>query len=131
VHGYLDHEVLGDRAHRLVANVADTSRADEFDQELAPVLDRVRPEAVALITEAARLARVVTPPLPVQPPVPPPVLPPVLPPVPPKTDPPVTRAGTATEIRGALRDLDAFLSEHPKARFELTWRVVDEPGGES
>ena len=128
VRGYVDHEVLGDRAERLVVNVADTGRADQLERDLAAVLRTVRPEAVALITEAARLARVVTPPLP------PAVIPPVLPPVPRKPGPvvaPTTRVGTATEIRGALRDLDAFLSDHPQARFELTWRVVDEPAGAS
>ncbi|WP_214403725.1 PglY protein [Pseudonocardia lacus] len=127
VRGYLGHEVLGDRVNRLVTAVADAGRSDQFEKDLVAVLGRVRPEAVALITEAARLARVVTPPLP-------PVVPPVLPPVPPKptgAGAPASRVGTATEIRSALRDLDEFLAEHPRARFELTWRVVDEPTGES
>lgn len=139
--GYLGHEVLGDRAERLVGRVADAARSDQFEKDLVAALGVVRPEAVALITEAGRLARVVTPALPpavVAPAVvapPPVVLPPVVPP--PVVVPPApgattrTRVGGPAEIRRAIHDLDEFLEAHPQAQVQLTWSIVDEQAGES
>ncbi|MGH3622982.1 MAG: PglY protein, partial [Sciscionella sp.] len=59
--GFTGHSVLGDRAERLVSEVARAASEDEFTVELAAVLGGVRGRAVALISEAGRLARVTDP----------------------------------------------------------------------
>lgn len=52
---------LGDQSERLVEEVAQAAADDEFTRPLAPVLCGMRDRAVALINEAARLARVAPP----------------------------------------------------------------------
>ncbi|UQA97318.1 PglY protein [Streptomyces halobius] len=60
---------LADRSTRLLTEIANAAAADEFDTELAAVLTGGRSQAVALITEAARLSTVapVVPVAPVEP----------------------------------------------------------------
>lgn len=136
VRGLADHEVLGERAQRLVDDVADTARADQYDRDLVPVLGRIRREAVHLASEAARLAAVVRPdpsrtvedrPVPGRP-VTDPVdrLPPG--PTPPRPGPEVRRRVVdASTVGAALADLQAELRRRPGARVELTWRPLDGP----
>jgi len=52
---------LAERAERLIDEVTRAATEDEFVRQLAPVLDGVRQRAVALISEAARLATVAPP----------------------------------------------------------------------
>jgi hypothetical protein len=68
--GFVHHAVLGERATRLVGDVARAASDEEFTRPLAPVLGEVRHRAVELITEAARLASVAEPPAPTAPPLP-------------------------------------------------------------
>jgi hypothetical protein len=62
--GFVHHAVLGERATRLVGDVARSAADEEFNRPLASVLGEVRHRAVELITEAARLASVAQPPSP-------------------------------------------------------------------
>ena len=50
---------LGDKAERLLADVARAATDEEFARPLAPVLSSIRRQAVELINEAARLALLV------------------------------------------------------------------------
>ncbi|MEV8326040.1 DUF6079 family protein [Kitasatospora sp. NPDC056731] len=52
---------IGDRAQRLIAEVERAAHEDEFARQLAPVLDKIQPQSLALIRDAARLAAVATP----------------------------------------------------------------------
>lgn len=61
---------VGDRAERLLVEVAQAAQADEFARPLAPVLEASRSQALGLINEAARLAAVAQQQLP-RPPAPP------------------------------------------------------------
>ena len=47
---------VGERAERLLADIARTAREDEFTRQLAPVLDASRAQAMELVNEALRLA---------------------------------------------------------------------------
>jgi hypothetical protein len=127
VRGLVGHEVLGERAARLTDRVADVARATQLERDLVEVLGEVRPAAVALSTELARLAAVTKP---VEPPVvtPPVTIPPVVgpDPAPSPAAVPRRRTGTAAELRPVLQELEAELAAHPRARYELTWRLVDE-----
>ena len=77
VRALVGHEVVGERAARLVTGVAEAARDDQYTRDLIPVLGDVRGRAVALGSEAARLAAVARPaPLPVPDPEPRPVTPP-------------------------------------------------------
>ena len=132
------HEILGDRATRLVSRVAEAARKDQYDTDLVPVLGEIRGEAVSLASEAARLAAVVRPPTatdPVQPPVTlsPVTLPPVTPPVVmPPVVPPTERRRTvaAGQLDSALDELREYARRHPSARFQLTWRPLDPDAAE-
>ena len=76
VRALVGHEVVGERAARLVTGVAQAARDDQYTRDLIPVLGDVRGRAVALGSEAARFAAVPTRLLPVPDPAPPPVTPP-------------------------------------------------------
>ncbi len=52
---------IGDRAQRLLSEVARAAREGEGDRKLAPVLDTITSQALALIKDAARLAAVAAP----------------------------------------------------------------------
>lgn len=124
VRGFVGHEVLGERAERLVGQVADAARDDERVRELAPVLGGIRRHAVALIAEAGRLAAVSDPP--------PQVVGPVgVPPVTPSGR--TRRVVRGSEIDAVLRelteDLRARARSEPAARFELTWGAVEDSAG--
>ncbi|MGI5232535.1 PglY protein [Actinoallomurus sp. CA-142502] len=56
-------DVIGERAERLLSELAEAAKDDEFTRRLAPVLTSVRSQAVDLISEAGRLAAQ-TPPTP-------------------------------------------------------------------
>ena len=131
---------LGDQAERLVDEVAQAAADDEFTRALAPVLGGMRDRAVALINEAARLARVTAP----APPGPEPS-----PPTPPETSPgpaapqtarpehpgravrsrrvPSSRveaalAGIIADLQSEIRD---YATAHPSVEIEISWRTVD------
>ncbi|MFV0135034.1 hypothetical protein ACLGIH_17725 [Streptomyces sp. HMX87] len=59
---------VGDRASRLLAQLAETGRASEFERSLVPVLSGVRETAMAVVDAALKVERAV--PLPPEPPVP-------------------------------------------------------------
>ncbi|MFB6627577.1 PglY protein [Streptomyces sp. NPDC056374] len=52
---------VGERAQRLINEIAEAAAASEFERSLIPVLDSIRGKAVALVKDAARLAQVVSP----------------------------------------------------------------------
>ncbi|MFE9823662.1 hypothetical protein ACFYSH_16235 [Streptomyces sp. NPDC005791] len=60
---------LGDRARRLLAQVAETARASEFERSLVPVLGGVRETGMAIVEAALHVDAVASQP-PVQPPAP-------------------------------------------------------------
>jgi hypothetical protein len=133
VRGLVGHEVLGERAARLADRVADAARKEQVERGLVEVLGEIRPTAVSLTTELTRLAAVTKP---VDPPERATVLPAVTTPpavtpdpAPPSDKVPRRQTGTAAELRSALQELQAELAAHPKARYEITWRRVDEPEG--
>ncbi|MEY2226750.1 MULTISPECIES: hypothetical protein [Streptomyces] len=65
VHGLRDRDdSVGDRAGRLLAQIAETARASEFERSLVPVLDSVREAAMAIVDAALHVER--TAPLPPQ-----------------------------------------------------------------
>ena len=71
VRALVGHEVVGERAARLVTGVAQAAHDDQYTRDLIPVLGDVRGRAVALGSEAARLAAVARPaPVPVPTPSP-------------------------------------------------------------
>ena len=140
VRGLAAHEVLGERAQRLVDEVADTARVDQFDRDIVPVLGRIRREVVHLASEAARLAAVVRPDasrpderpaLPPRPVADPFDRVPVEPGPADRSAKPATdrRVVDASTIGAALADLQADLGRRPGVRIELTWRILDEPEG--
>jgi hypothetical protein len=116
VRGLEGHEIVGERAQRLRARVADAAAADELERELAPALAAVRPEATALAAEVARLAGVgsgavanlgglsatarAT----------------------------VSRTVSVAGLDDALAEVRHFVERHPGERVELTMRVVDGQG---
>ncbi|MGH3589043.1 MAG: hypothetical protein ACRDQ0_22265, partial [Pseudonocardia sp.] len=106
------------------------AQATQLERDLVEVLGEIRPEAVSLTTRLAQLAAVTKP---VDPPVvtPPVVTPPVVEPAPEPTPATAPRrhTGTAVELRAAVQELQDELAEHPQARYELTWRRVDESAG--
>ncbi|MGH3978538.1 MAG: PglY protein, partial [Pseudonocardiaceae bacterium] len=125
---------LGDRAERLVEDVAQTAVDDEFTRPLAPVLRGMRDRAVTLINEAARLASVAPP----QPSASPPS----------REEPPAAETGaqdaTGRPARSRLRvqssqvetalaqiiaDLQSeiwdYAAAHPGVEIEISWRPVD------
>jgi len=61
VRALVGHELVGERAARLVTGVAEAARDDQYTRDLIPVLGDVRSRAVALGSEAARLAAVPAP----------------------------------------------------------------------
>ncbi|GAA3850610.1 hypothetical protein GCM10022243_15580 [Saccharothrix violaceirubra] len=143
---------VGDRARRLVSDVRLAAADDEFNRPLAPVLDSIRRDAVALISEAARLAgaaagttsgnRVIVEPVP---PVPEggadqisltdhgtPAVPggsgdkPAMTP----RRHVVRSSAVERELAGIIsdirREIHAYAGRHPGGRIEITWRVVAE-----
>jgi hypothetical protein len=54
-------DALGSQSQRMVAEVATTAAATQYERALEPVLGSVRSRAIALIQEAARLAAVAAP----------------------------------------------------------------------
>jgi hypothetical protein len=54
-------DTVGERARRLLADVARTAAAAQFERQLEPVLRALNTQAVALVEEAARLTAVATP----------------------------------------------------------------------
>ncbi|EHY90218.1 hypothetical protein [Saccharomonospora azurea] len=54
-------DLIGNRADALLDELTHTAEADEFTRQLAPVLTELGSKAVALVSEAARLAAVVNP----------------------------------------------------------------------
>ncbi|MER6499631.1 hypothetical protein ABT218_09610 [Streptomyces sp. NPDC001455] len=52
---------VGERADRLIAEIADTAASSEFERSLVPVLESIRTRAVVLVQDAARLTQVETP----------------------------------------------------------------------
>ncbi len=122
VYRWTPHETLGERAQRLLEQVAEAARLPQNERDLVPVLGRIRGEAVALAAEAARLVAV-DPPPPLQPirPVPPPPLPDQV---------EERRVVGAAELDAVLETLRTEFGRDPSARFELTWRRVPTPSEE-
>ncbi|KOG25166.1 MULTISPECIES: PglY protein [Streptomyces] len=58
---------VGERAERLIGEIAEAAAASEFERSLVPVLDSIRSKAVALVKDAARLAQVAEPVVPLPP----------------------------------------------------------------
>ncbi|SFY01440.1 PglY protein [Streptomyces atratus] len=52
---------VGERAERLIAEIAETAATSEFERSLIPVLGSIRAKAVVLVQDAARLTQVETP----------------------------------------------------------------------
>ena len=131
VRALVGHEVLGERAARLVDRVAEAARDDQYTRDLVPVLGDIRGQAVALGSEAARLASVVRPtPVPVRDPEPLPVAPPRVvtsPPVSPPVGPPAARRRVvdAGQLDAVLDELRLDVQRHPAGRFELIWRPLE------
>ena len=140
VRALVGHEVVGERASRLVTGVAQAAHDDQYTRDLIPVLGDVRGRAVALGSEAARLAAVARP-APVPDPEPLPVTPPATPSV---TPTPVTAVGAAAaqtaatvqrrvveagELDGLVDELRAYAGRHPSGRLEVTWRALEPDDG--
>ncbi|MGW8359294.1 PglY protein [Streptomyces wedmorensis] len=58
---------VGERAERLIGEISEAAAASEFERSLVPVLDSIRSKAVALVKDAARLAQVAEPVVPLPP----------------------------------------------------------------
>lgn len=132
VGGLVHHEVLGDRAQRLLDQVGEAAALDQYTRDLVPVLGLIRGEAVHLASEAVRLAARPRPPVPelvVEPPPPvvspPRPLPAVLP-----ASPTESRVVAAADLDATVDDLRAYVRSHPAKQFELTWRAVDPDAGQ-
>ena len=141
VRALVGHEVVGERASRLVTGVAQAAHDDQYTRDLIPVLGDVRGRAVALGSEAARLAAVARPAPVVPDPEPLPVTPPATPSV---TLTPVTAVGAAAaqtaatvqrrvveagELDGLVDELRAYARRHPSGRLEVTWRALEPDDG--
>ena len=147
VRALIGHDVLGERAARLVDRVAEAARDDQYTRDLVPVLGDIRGLAVALGSEAARLAAVARPaPTPAHDPGPLPVMP--APPVrasgPATVATPITAAAATAEtaasvqrriidadqVDGLVDELRAYIHRHPAGRFDVVWRALgpDEQG---
>lgn len=137
-------DAVGERAERLVSEVDAAAADSEFSRPLAPVLDGLRQRAVALVTEAGRLAAVATPP-----PAPTPGPTEQGPSAVSLTDtgqPPVTGASpgrvptfrrprrvAASEVEHKLarivadveHEIREYSTRHPSAQIEVSWHVVD------
>jgi len=137
VHGFTGRgDALGDQAERLVAEVAQAAANDEFTLPLAPVLSGMRDRAVALINEAARLARV-TPsvrPAPQQPAIPeeratPETTGPGRPGRPARSRLRVQSSQIETALAGIIADLQSeirdYATANPSVEIEISWRAVD------
>ncbi|WOX21224.1 PglY protein [Streptomyces solicathayae] len=62
VRGFVGRQdTLGERAERLIAEIAEAASASEFERSLIPPLESLRTKAVALIRDAAQLAQVAEP----------------------------------------------------------------------
>lgn len=136
-------DALAEKAERLIDDVAQVAVAEESKRSLAPVLATIRVRAVALISEAAKIAAV-THPMPPVVPLPPPEK--VVPPNPTdKVGDPVPVANPLRYARRlgtsfAERELEVVLNEvkeqiqnyakaHPGVEFEIVLRVVDGEDG--
>ncbi len=111
--------------------MAEAARDDQYTRDLVPVLGDIRGQAVALGSEAARLAAVVRPtPVPVRDPEPLPIAPPRVVTSSP-VSPPVGSAAArrrvvdAGQLDAALDELRLDVQRHPSARFELVWRPLE------
>lgn len=105
---------IGDRAERVLADVAEAARATEFTHPLAPVLTRARTDAVQIITDAVG-AR----------PTPPPP-----PPLPRSTrtrriEPSVAEARLADILRDVQSEIHLYKQRHPDVAIEVDWRPVN------
>lgn len=135
---------LGERAQRLVTELATTAAATQFERSLEPVLSSLNVRAVALVDEAARLSAVAAP-APLHPPVTPPVLPSAPPPVSQPVPSPVSpisvettpgavgrrrvrsssvEAHLSTLLGEVGQEIAAFHAAQPGADIEITWRAV-------
>ncbi|RZT87173.1 hypothetical protein EV383_4082 [Pseudonocardia sediminis] len=119
-----NHAKVGERAQRLADRLASVTAVDQFEVDLAAVLDGSEAEVIEIVSGATD-----------DPPPPPPLPDPPNPP-PPGPDPdtggggPPLRSGhkqaVAAEIGTFLDELRDEIRQHPGARYEVTWRVVDE-----
>lgn len=143
---------VGERAERLIAEIATAATDSEFERSLIPALASIRGKAVALVRDAARLAQVTDP-----------VPPPVVPEPPTADDVPLTRHGDpsvpssrtettpGTGVAAALSrtvrlqpshvenalnkaidnlwdEILAYSAAHPGMAVEITWQVVPAEG---
>lgn len=138
---------IGERADRLLEEIARAATDSEFERSLVPVLHGIRSKAVALTRDAARLAQVAEP---VAPPTPPePTADDVSltrhgdPAVPSQQTEPRGRTAPAaahvqsvflepTYLENALNglwdDILAYSAAHPGMKVEVTWRAVPADG---
>ncbi|MFC5993098.1 PglY protein [Pseudonocardia hispaniensis] len=135
VRGLVGHEVLGERAARLAERVAHAARATQLERDLVEALGEIRPVAVALTSELARLAAVAGPVAPTPTVTPPDARPePSSAPTPEDWRPATVsqrRTGTAAELRAVVQELQTELdAAGPRARYELVWRRLDEQEAE-
>jgi len=111
---------IRDRTERLLTDIADTARAEEFTTSLTPVLDEARGVALKIIRDA-------TPPDPGPGPTP-------LPPPPPVTGqakrlkPGATSADLAATMKDVQTSIAELASQHADQEIEISWRLVDRGG---
>ncbi|MFG2270677.1 PglY protein [Streptomyces chartreusis] len=141
---------VGERADRLLQEIARAATDSEFERSLVPVLDGIRAKGVALARDAARLAQVAEP-------VTPPPTPPLPtaddvsltqhgnPAVPSRQTPPGATTPAAAQVRSVLLepthvenklnglwdDILAYSAAHPGMTVEVTWRAIPADGGVS
>ena len=126
VYRWTSQEILGERAQRLLDQVAEAARDPQNERDLVPVLGRIRGEAVALAAEAARL--VVVDPPPPKTPIEPPEKQVAVAPAPGLVN--ERRIVGAAELDAVVATLRTEFDRDPSARFELTWRRVPTTGRE-
>ncbi|GAA4991782.1 PglY protein [Pseudonocardia tropica] len=129
--GLQQHPTVGERAQQLATRLRSAVGAEEFTTALAPVLREASNDVVAIIAAATPRPPVVPDPVGPGPVVPRPgPADPVPPPTGGGTPQPGRDSGrrelTAAGLDALLTDLRAEIGAHPRRRYEVIWRVVEE-----
>ncbi len=122
---------VGARADRLLAEIADTAAAEEWDHELPPMLADARKRALELVNDAARIAAVVTQkhapgtaPTAEQVSLTDDGTPPVAGQQPNQSTKRAQASVVEQALGGMLAEIRDYAKQHPSAEIEMTWRVV-------
>lgn len=111
---------IGERAERVLADLADAAGATEFTHALPPVLSRARTDAVQIITDAVGARPT--------PPLPPPPQPPSRSRRARRIEPSAALAAQAAILDEVLTDIRAYKDQHPGVEIEIDWRPVNRDG---